>query len=1364
MRRKHKIFNKMTAFFLTAVMLIGGGVPADMFGSVLPAAAAEESEAPIASAVFTAPRTVTEFQAGTASSEKGLRATFDRLFLDSDYKQYEEKGYSVIYSTNLETNFALFYNPAHVDIPGVLSTPNGQAWAHTYSRYLTALSQITGTNIDLLLTVIDTDIIYGGCGVSYGPFTIITKRWAYEVVTAMLNNKISWTLMHETAHCYNDHENARSFVNSEEDVYVNLRGLAAFHLMGIDTEKMIIEHAASRLIRTDCDLDDEYKESELFPLKDPQYQTLYPESSTLWSRPEYDAESSVSLSFLQSLLAEACNDAEEHLYYARLAAILDFVTKKPITSSYSDDPTDCNNWRNTGAINENWDTISEESWLKLYALCIVYKDQTAIPGINDKVRALYQNYTAQMTETVRYTRDGETVYAVRVTPNVMKMMQKHCKKEDGIYQISGAEIQVMNLYDFMGKDFETTVIFHHDTAGNIKYTNASSFFLDSGLEFDDYAYRGFEADPAITKQPLKACAAPGETAEFSISAEGKDLTYQWQFYDGSSWKNSTASGYNTDTLKVTANPAWEGRLYRCKVGFSNGEYELSKSAALHINVRIIKEPTDVTQEVGKEAVFSVEAAGVGELSFRWMCLSGPEWDEWKDFTGEGAGTPTIRINVTEDLEHAWYYCIVKSSNGTSAQTKVYVIHAGATVTKQPESVSLEVGKTAVFSVSAAGGGTLSYQWQYNDGSGWKNSDAPGADTASMRLTIKAEYEGLKYRCVVNSTNGSSAISDTAVISTKTVITKQPADVSGCIGDTALFSVKAAGSGLTYKWQYNSGDGWKDSTLSGNKTAVLSVPVTAQRDGLQFRCIVSDAGGNAKTSSAAALTVLTDITKQPVGANLETGKNAVFTVEASGAGTLSYQWQYNDGTGWKDSTANGAKTASMTISVTANRDGLQYRCIVTSSNGTSAVSESAALKVKTVIAKQPADVSAEIGNIARFSVGAGGGGTLSYQWQYNNGSGWKNSEAPGADTASMRMTVKESYDGLQYRCIVTSSSGMSVTSEAASLTVKTAVLTHPESMMLGVGAQETLTVEASGAGTLRYQWQYNDGAGWKNTTETGAKTDSLHLTGSVAHENRKYRCVVTASNGSSATSNAAVIKVNATITRQPENAELTVGKNAVFTVAAEGAGTLSYQWQYNDGSGWKNSTAKGANTASVSMEIKASYENIKYRCVVKSSNGTEAVSCTAMIRVSIKITKQPADVTLTAGKNAVFTVAASGGGTLSYQWQYQSGAGWTNSTAYGANTASLAIPVTAARDGLQYRCIVTSTNGTYAVSDAAVIHFKRIMGDANADGAVTVADAIMLQKWLLCAGDLTDWQAADMNGDKKINAADFTLLKRKLLAS
>ena len=56
------------------------------------------------------------------------------------------------------------------------------------------------------------------------------------------------------------------------------------------------------------------------------------------------------------------------------------------------------------------------------------------------------------------------------------------------------------------------------------------------------------------------------------------------------------------------------------------------------------------------------------------------------------------------------------------------------------------------------------------------------------------------------------------------------------------------------------------------------------------------------------------------------------------------------------------------------------------------------------------------------------------------------------------------------------------------------------------------------------------------------------------------------------------------------------------------------------------------------------------------------------------------------------------------------------------------------------------------------------GDIDRDGSVSAADAVMLQKWLLCSGNLTDWEAADMNGDKKINAVDLTLLKRKLMTA
>lgn len=60
--------------------------------------------------------------------------------------------------------------------------------------------------------------------------------------------------------------------------------------------------------------------------------------------------------------------------------------------------------------------------------------------------------------------------------------------------------------------------------------------------------------------------------------------------------------------------------------------------------------------------------------------------------------------------------------------------------------------------------------------------------------------------------------------------------------------------------------------------------------------------------------------------------------------------------------------------------------------------------------------------------------------------------------------------------------------------------------------------------------------------------------------------------------------------------------------------------------------------------------------------------------------------------------------------------------------------------------------------------KEIGGDVNADGALSVIDAILLQKWLLAVPDaeLTDWKAADLCEDNIINVFDLHLLKRMLL--
>lgn len=56
--------------------------------------------------------------------------------------------------------------------------------------------------------------------------------------------------------------------------------------------------------------------------------------------------------------------------------------------------------------------------------------------------------------------------------------------------------------------------------------------------------------------------------------------------------------------------------------------------------------------------------------------------------------------------------------------------------------------------------------------------------------------------------------------------------------------------------------------------------------------------------------------------------------------------------------------------------------------------------------------------------------------------------------------------------------------------------------------------------------------------------------------------------------------------------------------------------------------------------------------------------------------------------------------------------------------------------------------------------KHIKGDVNCDGRVNIADAVLLQKWLLAVPD-TDipyWQNADLWKDEKLNVYDLCLLK------
>ena len=86
----------------------------------------------------------------------------------------------------------------------------------------------------------------------------------------------------------------------------------------------------------------------------------------------------------------------------------------------------------------------------------------------------------------------------------------------------------------------------------------------------------------ITKNPVDSNAAVGETASFTVEAEGEGLTYQWMYSGngGQSWAKSSMAGYNTATISVAVKAFRVGQMYKCVVTDANGNVVESAAASI----------------------------------------------------------------------------------------------------------------------------------------------------------------------------------------------------------------------------------------------------------------------------------------------------------------------------------------------------------------------------------------------------------------------------------------------------------------------------------------------------------------------------------------------------------------------------------------------------------------------------------------------------------------------------------------------------------------------------------------------------------------------------------------------------------------
>jgi sugar lactone lactonase YvrE len=186
------------------------------------------------------------------------------------------------------------------------------------------------------------------------------------------------------------------------------------------------------------------------------------------------------------------------------------------------------------------------------------------------------------------------------------------------------------------------------------------------------------------------------------------------------------------------------------------------------------------------------------------------------------------------------------------------------------------------------------------------------------------------------------------------------------------------------------------------------------------CGLSGCGGGGAAASPAPPT----ITAQPASTAVNPGQTATFSVTATGAGTLTYQWEVGG------AVIAGATSATyMTPAVTAQNNGAVYSVIVTNSGGNTA-SGNAILTVNTppAISGQPSPLTVNAGQTATFSVTASGTGNLTYQWKRNA------SAITGASSSSYTTPATTSANnGDSYSVDVTNGAG-TTTSTSASLRV------------------------------------------------------------------------------------------------------------------------------------------------------------------------------------------------------------------------------------------------------------------------------------------------------------------------------------------
>ena len=636
---------------------------------------------------------------------------------------------------------------------------------------------------------------------------------------------------------------------------------------------------------------------------------------------------------------------------------------------------------------------------------------------------------------------------------------------------------------------------------------------------------GKEHAAHIVKQTNYSQTALNGTAKVSVTAKGDGLTYQWYFRNENKTSYSkssvTSASYSTTMTEGSRNR----RVY-CVITDKYGNSVQSETVMLRMAASIKKQPTSVTVDSGAKATVKVEALGEG-LTYTWYYSTngGASFTKTTSFTGN-----SYYLTMNASRSGRKVYCVVKDKYGNEARTNTVTLSMGnvAKIKTQPQSVTVEKGKTATVTIKAAGDG-LKYQWYFKNAN--KDTFTKSSVTgAKYSTTMTDGANGRQVYCVITDKYGNSVTSKTVTLSmpAKAAITTQPKDVYvSAIGETAKVTVKATGDGLTYQWYFKNANktSFSKSSVTGSS---YSTTMTSSVNGRQVYCVVTDKYGNSVTSKTVTL-YLGDpiqITAQPETVVVKNGETASVTVSAIGEG-LTYKWYIKNASGTKFSLSSAFTGATYSVTMDSSRSGRQVYCVITDKYGKSVKTDIATLFMGNPVqlTAQPESVLVEEGETARVTVNATGDG-LTYKWYFKEANGSKFSLTSSFTGNAYYIAMNKSRNGRQVYCVITDKYGNSVTTDTVTLyMMETVNITkQPTSVTVASGATASVTVEATGDG-LTYAWYYKSSSDYSFTLSTAFTGNTYSLEMSSKKDGYQVYCVVTDAYGNSERSNTVTLSMS-----------------------------------------------------------------------------------------------------------------------------------------------------------------------------------------------------------------------------------------------